>query len=105
MRVVVDDVERLLGRLERGRLGQLDLEQLSSLEPMALRTTLAVQDHGAVANEPFGQRSGTDRRERGDDGVEPSARVPLRNARAVRFQPTRSCDPPPRTRETAARRR
>src|SRR6188472_2513903 len=101
--VLVDDRERELHRLELARLRELDGQLLTPGEPMALRSRPPVDEDGAGAHEPLGERSCPDSRDLGDDRIEAPARVRLRNARAVRCQRRRSSGRPPRTRGTAAR--
>ena len=56
--VLPDDVEvHLLGGERAGLGGQLDDDLLPALEPVALRARLAVDEHGAVGDQPLGERA------------------------------------------------
>ena len=56
--VLPDDVEvHLLGRERAGLGGQLDDDLLPALEPVALRARLAVDEDGAVGDQPLGERA------------------------------------------------
>ena len=56
--VLPDDVEvHLLGCKRTGLGGQLDDDLLPALEPVALRARLAVDEDGAVGDQPLGERA------------------------------------------------
>ncbi len=84
----------LLGceRLRRG--GKLDHDLLAALEPVALRPRAAVDEDGAVRDEPLGERARADLAARGESAVEPAR---LRDAEAESAQATAgACGGPPR---------
>ena len=89
--------------VELAGLGQLDARPPPPGQPVALRPPLAVDEHRAAADEPLGERARADSGHVGEDGVEPPARVRLRDARAERCQRRRSSGRPRRTRGRGAR--
>ena len=73
--VLPDDrnVDRL--RLQRSRRRDLGGDLLPTLQPEALRPTLAVDEHGSGRDQPLGERSRVELGPLGEDAVEPRARV------------------------------
>ena len=70
--VLPDDVEIHLLGLERAGLGgELDDDLLPALEPVALRPRLAVDEDGAVGDQPLGERPRADLGPACDGPVEP----------------------------------
>ena len=101
--VLVDDRQVELDRRQLRCAGELDLDLLPTLEPVALRARPPVDEHRAARHEPLRGRARAYLGEGRDDRVEPAAGVGLRSAKAERCQPGRSCGRRRRSRGRAAR--
>jgi hypothetical protein len=83
------DPERQLLGCERGRgaFGDLERELLPALEPVALRSRLAVDERCSGLEQALGGRARADLRPRGEEPVEPLARGLCWNRDSERAQP------------------
>jgi hypothetical protein len=87
--VLVGDpqVDVFRNELRRFRLGKLDFNRLSALQPPALGGRLAVEPHGSRGDQSLGGTARTDLGQLGEKTVEPRPAGGLRDVGAKRWSP------------------
>ena len=80
--VLPDDRDVELLCLQLDRLGDLDVDLLPTFEPEALRTRLAVDEHGARRDQALGERARIELGPHGEHAIESRPGVVLRNVKA-----------------------